>query len=94
MRRPKPSSNEPSASTGERPGPTARALAGAVRAYQLIIRPALPPSCRFTPTCSDYAHAALLTHGVRRGVFLALRRLSRCHAWHPGGYDPVPELEG
>jgi putative membrane protein insertion efficiency factor len=72
----------------------ARAFAACIRAYQLLLRPAFPPSCRFAPTCSEYARAALLTHGARRGLVLAVRRLGRCHAWHPGGYDPVPEPRG
>lgn len=61
-----------------------------VRAYQLILSPVLPPSCRFTPSCSAYAHEALSRHGAVRGSWLAARRLARCHPWNPGGYDPVP----
>jgi putative membrane protein insertion efficiency factor len=61
-----------------------------VRAYQLILSPLLPPSCRFTPSCSAYAHEALMRHGAVRGSWLAARRLARCHPWNPGGYDPVP----
>ena len=62
----------------------------AVRAYQLIFSPLLPPSCRFTPSCSAYAHEALTRHGAVRGSWVAARRLARCHPWNPGGYDPVP----
>jgi hypothetical protein len=62
----------------------------AVRAYQLVLSPLLPPSCRFTPSCSAYAHEALTRHGAVRGSWLAARRLARCHPWNPGGYDPVP----
>lgn len=61
-----------------------------VRAYQLIISPFVPPSCRFHPTCSHYAIEALEKHGALKGGWLALRRIFRCHPWHPGGHDPVP----
>jgi uncharacterized protein len=62
----------------------------AVRAYQLIVSPLLPPSCRFLPGCSDYAIEALDRHGALRGGGLALWRLARCHPWGGTGYDPVP----
>ncbi len=62
----------------------------AVRAYQLIVSPLLPPSCRFLPSCSDYAIEALERHGALRGGGLALWRLARCHPWGGSGYDPVP----
>lgn len=62
-----------------------------VRGYQRFISPALPPACRFTPSCSAYAVTALERYGAIRGSWLALRRLARCHPWNPGGYDPVPE---
>ena len=65
-------------------------LAGLVRAYQLVISPALPPSCRFTPSCSQYALEAIMRHGAVRGTWLTVRRLVRCHPFHPGGFDPVP----
>ncbi len=58
--------------------------------YQKLLSPWLPPSCRYTPTCSQYAREALLKHGLFRGLLLAVRRLSRCHPFHAGGYDPVP----
>jgi putative membrane protein insertion efficiency factor len=61
-----------------------------VRGYQLTIRSFLPPSCRFHPSCSNYAIEALQRHGPGWGLWLTLRRLSRCHPWHPGGHDPVP----
>ena len=67
-----------------------RLAAQVVRGYQLTIRPLLPAACRFAPSCSEYARAALHTHGLMRGVWLALRRLSRCHPWNAGGYDPPP----
>jgi uncharacterized protein len=61
-----------------------------VRGYQLVVRPVLPPACRFAPSCSEYARQVLLTHGVLRGGGLALRRVGRCHPWHAGGDDPPP----
>jgi uncharacterized protein len=61
-----------------------------IRLYQLLISPLLPPSCRFYPTCSRYALAAIAEHGALRGSWLALRRLARCHPWHAGGVDFVP----
>lgn len=71
-----------------------RMLVLIVRAYQRLVSPLLMPHCRFFPSCSAYALDALTTHGARRGGWLALRRLGRCHPWHPGGYDPVPEAPG
>jgi putative membrane protein insertion efficiency factor len=65
-------------------------LVGAVRAYQLLLSPLLPPSCRFYPSCSAYAVTALERHGAARGSWLTARRLARCHPFHPGGLDPVP----
>ncbi len=67
-----------------------RLLASLIRGYQLTISPALPPSCRFTPSCSQYALEAVTKHGALRGTWLAARRLVRCHPFHPGGFDPVP----
>ncbi|MQA16109.1 MAG: membrane protein insertion efficiency factor YidD [Pseudonocardiaceae bacterium] len=61
-----------------------------VRFYRRWISPALPPTCRFHPTCSAYAVEALSVHGAVRGSWLTLRRLLRCAPWHPGGLDPVP----
>jgi putative membrane protein insertion efficiency factor len=58
--------------------------------YQKLLSPWLPPSCRYTPTCSQYAREALLKHGLFRGLLLAVKRLARCHPFHAGGYDPVP----
>jgi len=65
-------------------------LAALIRGYQRLISPLLPPSCRFHPSCSQYALEAVTRHGALRGGWLAARRLARCHAFHPGGYDPVP----
>ena len=61
-----------------------------IRFYQLSISPLFPPSCRFTPTCSQYAIEAIRRHGPFKGLWLALRRLPRCHPWGGSGYDPVP----
>lgn len=68
-------------------GATLRLL---VRGYRWILRPLLPPACRFHPSCSEYAEEALERHGPWRGSWLAARRLCRCGPWHPGGCDPVP----
>jgi putative membrane protein insertion efficiency factor len=67
-----------------------QALLVAIRAYQLTISAGLPPACRFEPTCSRYAYAAVERHGLLRGGWLATRRLLRCHPWGGSGYDPVP----
>ena len=66
-------------------------LIAPIRFYQLYISPARPPTCRYYPTCSQYAVEALQLHGALRGSWLATRRLLRCHPWHAGGADPVPE---
>jgi len=68
-----------------------RALLGLIRFYSRAISPALPPRCRFYPTCSAYAAEAVERHGAARGTWLALRRLAKCAPWHPGGVDLVPE---
>ena len=67
-----------------------RAAVLAVRGYQRLVSPFLPPSCRFAPTCSEYAAQAITELGLLRGSWLALRRLSKCHPFHPGGFDPPP----
>jgi putative membrane protein insertion efficiency factor len=68
----------------------ARLAVGMVTVYQALVSPWLGPACRFSPSCSEYAKAAVSSHGVARGLWLAARRLSRCHPFHPGGYDPPP----
>jgi len=75
---------------GEDEGNVNRMAQALIRLYQATLRPILPPACRFTPTCSDYALEAIGRHGLLRGVGLAARRILRCHPFHPGGYDPVP----
>jgi putative membrane protein insertion efficiency factor len=63
---------------------------GLIRVYQWLLSPFLGANCRFYPTCSHYAAEAVRTHGSLKGLWLALRRVGRCHPWHPGGVDPVP----
>ena len=62
-----------------------------IRGYQLLLSPLLGNHCRFYPRCSQYAREAIERHGALRGGWLAIRRVLRCHPWHPGGVDPVPE---
>jgi len=69
----------------------ARLLIGAARLWQVTVSAILPPSCRFTPSCSQYAIEALQRHGTLRGTALAARRIARCHPWGGSGYDPVPD---
>ncbi len=61
-----------------------------ILAYRRVLSPLLPNACRFYPSCSAYGAEAFRTHGFARGAWLTLRRLARCHPWHPGGLDPVP----
>lgn len=68
-----------------------KVLIWSVRGYRYLISPLLGPHCRFHPSCSCYAETALARHGVMRGGWLALKRILRCHPWHSGGIDPVPE---
>jgi putative membrane protein insertion efficiency factor len=71
--------------------PVRLTLIGLLRAYRLVISPLYGQVCRFHPTCSAYALGAIERHGALRGSYLAARRLSRCHPWNAGGYDPVPD---
>ncbi|GAB2799412.1 membrane protein insertion efficiency factor YidD [Halomonas shantousis] len=68
----------------------AGSLIGLVKSYQYLISPILGPRCRFWPSCSQYAVEAINEHGPLRGSWLSLRRILKCHPWHPGGVDPVP----
>jgi len=68
----------------------ARLLIGLISGYRMFISPLLGPRCRFYPSCSAYALEAIRVHGAGRGSWLAVRRISRCHPFHPGGLDPVP----
>lgn len=72
-------------------GMAARLAIGLIRGYQHFLSPFIGSRCRFLPTCSAYAVEAIERHGFYRGGVLAVRRILRCHPWHPGGYDPVPE---
>lgn len=65
-------------------------LLGLIGAYRYLISPVLGSNCRFEPSCSSYAAAAIREHGAWRGGWLGLKRILRCHPWHPGGFDPVP----
>jgi len=64
---------------------------GLIRLYQLTLSPVMPKSCRFSPTCSHYTYEAISRFGFFKGVWLGIKRLARCHPFHPGGYDPVPD---
>ena len=64
-------------------------LISVLKFYKAVISPWLPPSCRFVPTCSEYAREAIERHGALRGSLMGVRRLLKCHPFHPGGYDPV-----
>ena len=65
-------------------------LMGVIRLYQLTLSRVLPPSCRFTPSCSHYGYEAIDKYGAFKGGWLAVKRVARCHPLNPGGYDPVP----
>lgn len=91
---PEPSDDQlvPTEEVGQvvRAGVLATVAMAMVRFYQRAISPLLPPSCRFRPTCSQYTLIAIKRHGFLRGIWLGLRRILRCHPFHPGGHDPVP----
>ena len=72
------------------PGAFARLLLAGIAAYRRVVSPLLPARCRFAPSCSAYAAQAVAVHGAARGGWLAVRRIGRCHPFHPGGHDPVP----
>ncbi len=71
-----------------------RVLLALISAYRLLLSPLLGANCRFYPTCSMYAAEAIQTHGALRGTWLTLKRILKCHPWHPGGFDPVPPPQG
>jgi uncharacterized protein len=84
----------PQTGTQNGPGRTAtvpaRLLMLPIGGYRRFVSPLLAPRCRFAPSCSEYALAALAEHGAARGLWLAVKRIARCHPFNPGGYDPVP----
>ncbi|MEX0791263.1 MAG: membrane protein insertion efficiency factor YidD [Actinomycetota bacterium] len=71
----------------------ARALVGGIEVYRRVISPLFPPSCRFVPSCSLYTSDAIREFGAVRGVWLGVRRLLKCHPFHPGGFDPIPRRQ-
>ncbi|HOD65451.1 MAG TPA: membrane protein insertion efficiency factor YidD [candidate division Zixibacteria bacterium] len=79
--------------TNPRPSVAARLLILLVRIYQATLSGLFAGSCRFYPSCSHYSVEALRSHGALSGLYLSVRRLLRCHPWHPGGYDPVPSAK-
>ena len=81
----------PTVPTDRRPSLSARALLRGVGFYRTWISPALPPSCRYAPTCSQYAATAITRFGAARGAYLAVRRIATCHPFHRGGLDEVPD---
>ena len=72
------------------PSMLTRIVIASISLYRRLLSPLLPPACRFFPTCSEYASQAISLHGLRRGGWLALKRLLRCHPFSRGGFDPVP----
>jgi putative membrane protein insertion efficiency factor len=74
----------------QKPSAAARAASTLLAAYKAAVSPWLPPACRFTPTCSEYAQEAVLSHGLFRGAWFSMRRICRCHPWGGVGFDPVP----
>lgn len=71
-----------------------RLVIGLVKVYTAVISPFTAPSCRYTPTCSAYTIEAIEEHGAIKGLWLGMKRISRCHPFHEGGYDPVPPRAG
>jgi hypothetical protein len=81
------------ATLGNGGGTMDKILIGLVRGYQLLLSPLVGHNCRFQPTCSHYMIEAIQRFGVMRGTWLGIRRISRCHPWHEGGIDPVPDFK-
>ena len=77
-------------STGRTATVPARLLMVPIAGYRRFVSPLLPPRCRFAPSCSEYALTAVAEHGAAHGLWLAIKRIARCHPFNPGGYDPVP----
>lgn len=77
--------------TAQPGGALARAMIGAIQTYRHMISPLRPPTCRFMPTCSQYAVDAITRFGLVRGGWLAVVRLAKCGPWHSGGWDPIPD---
>ena len=71
--------------------PVSAAFRALIRAYQILVSPVLAPACRYHPTCSEYALDAVARFGALGGVWLALRRIARCHPWGGWGFDPIPD---
>jgi uncharacterized protein len=84
------SQKETEIGTGRTATVAARLLMVPIAGYRRFVSPLLAPRCRFAPSCSEYALTALAEHGAARGLWLAVKRIARCHPFHPGGYDPVP----
>ncbi|HEX6470232.1 MAG TPA: membrane protein insertion efficiency factor YidD [Streptosporangiaceae bacterium] len=80
--------------TERQAGPVTWMLMLLVTGYRRFVSPLLGPTCRFEPSCSAYSLEALRVHGAARGTWLTVRRIARCHPFHPGGYDPVPPPQG
>lgn len=74
----------------KRPGPAARVGRAVIRTYQKALSPSMGKNCRYSPTCSQYAYAAIGRFGLSRGTWMGMKRIGRCHPLAEGGYDPVP----
>ena len=79
--------------TGTSPGPMSRLAVGSIRLYQRFLSPLMGAKCRYHPSCSHYAVEAIEIHGARKGSWMGIKRIGRCHPFHEGGFDPVPGSE-